>query len=88
VYTLLFVFCEANAHARNNEAWNMVVGSIEGAADSARVQSALASFAAQVSTFIQPLIHCFVLAHVNVLSHCGVKACHCLLACCSHTCTC
>jgi len=46
----LLCLCEANAHARNDEAWNMVAGSIEGAADSARVQNALASFAAQVST--------------------------------------
>ena len=34
----------------------MVAGSFEGAADSARVQSALASFAAQVGTPAQPLI--------------------------------
>ena len=47
---LLSCVCEANAHARNDEAWNMVAGSIEGAAVSARVQSALAS--AQVSTSI------------------------------------
>ncbi len=80
--------CEANAHARNDEAWNMVAGSNEGAADSARVQSALASFAAQVSTSLQSLIHCFVLVHVNVLSHCGFKTCHCLLACCSYSYTC